>query len=291
MEDVWTIGRVLAWTQERFADSGVRAPRLDAELIIAHALELDRVGLYVRSEQPLVQEERELIKELIRRRLSGEAVAYITGVKEFWGMQFRITPAVLAPRPETEEIIEEARELYRSRQEERLRFVDLGSGSGCLAAALCVEFPMAVGVAIDISEDALEVARHNLDTLGFSDRVDLRAGDMFAALDDSGEKYDMIVGNPPYVPTGQIETLAPEVRNETRIALDGGLDGLDLVRRIVGEASRHIKPGGWLLLEIGAGQDDEVVDIQTGDGLTFEGFRQDLASIPRVAKWRMEGEL
>jgi len=281
----WTIGRVLKWTQEHFAGRGVRTPRLDAELIVAHALDMDRVGLYVQSDQPLVPDERERIKALIRRRLDGEPVAYITGVKEFWGMALRITPDVLVPRPETEEIVEEACKLYQSRATERLRFVDLGTGSGCLATALCAEFPMAEGVAVDISEAALDVARGNLDTLGFANRVEMRKGDMLDALHADDKEFDLIVGNPPYVTTGEIEMLAPEVKSETRVALDGGTDGLDLVCKIVENAHRRLLPGGWLLLEIGSGQDDDVSDIKPGVGLSFSGFRRDLAGIPRVAKW------
>jgi len=289
MPEKWTISRVLAWTGKHFEKMGIRTSRLDAELIIAHALEMDRVALYTQSEKPLLVEERDKIKEFINRRLNGEPVAYITGVKEFWGLTFHVNPDVLVPRPETEEIVEEVRVIYRQSAAEPLRFVDLGTGSGCLAVALCAVFENATGVGVDIVEPALEVARRNADELGFSDRIDFRLGDFFDALETVDAPFDLVVGNPPYVPTTEIRTLAPEVRSETRTALDGGDDGLELVRRIVRDASCYMKPGGWILLEVGAGQDDEVADIDGGSDIVFKGFRKDLAGIDRVARWQKAG--
>jgi len=291
MGEIWTIGRVLQWTKGHFADKGVRTPALDAELIVAHALGLNRVALYTRSDQPLVPDERERIKELIARRLAGEPVAYITGVKEFWGMQFRVNPHVLVPRPETEEIIEEARRMLQSRRNESLRFMDIGTGCGCLAAALCAEFKAASGLATDISQSAIEVARGNIEALGFSARVEFRVGDLFGALMENDGTFDLIVSNPPYVPIGEIETLAPEVKCETRIALEGGVDGLDIARKIIAEAARYLTPNGRLLMEIGSGQSDDISGIETGEGFVFSGFRPDLAGILRVAKWRKAGGL
>lgn len=285
MLEKWTIARVLQWTREHFQTRGLRTPSLDAELIIALALSMDRVGLYIHSEKPLSVEERDRIKELIRRRLDGEPVAYITGVKEFWGMELRVTPDVLVPRPETEEIIEDAGAIFKSHRDDILSFADLGTGSGCLTAGLCAEFPRAVCVAVDISEPALEVARGNIEKFGFSDRVKFRAGDFFSALQEGDAPFDLIVANPPYVPVGEIRDLAPEVKRETRIALDGGADGLDPARRILDDAEKYLNPGGWLLMEIGSGQDESIEEINTGSDFEFRGFRKDLAGINRVARW------
>ena len=148
---------------------------------------------------------------------------------------------------------------------------------------------MATGIATDISQEALEIARDNLETHRFSDRVELRAGDLFGALKENNSPFDLIVSNPPYVPTGEIETLAPEVRCETRIAIEGGLDGLDIVRKIIETAHQYLKLAGWLLIEIGAGQSDEIAGIKAPGELVFSGFRQDLAGILRVAKWLKQG--
>jgi len=284
MKENWTIARVLHWTSEHFAQKGLLTPRLDAELIIAHALGADRVYLYTHGDKPLVARERENIKSLIKRRLSGEPVAYITGIKEFWGMPFEVTPQVLVPRPETEEIIELARQVFGDRGNERLLFLDLGTGSGCIAAALVREFPNSAAVATELSEKALEVARRNFEKLGMSKRIKTRRGDMFGALRPGDGPFDAIASNPPYVPTDQIRDLAPEVRAETRMALDGGADGLDYVRHIVENAPRHLKPGGWLFIEIGARQAEEAASLVTS-ALSFEGFRKDLAGIDRVAMW------
>lgn len=290
MKENWNISRVLQWTWDYFAKKGVRTPRLDAELIIAHALGADRVYLYTHGDKPLVADETERIKSYIKRRISGEPVAYITGVREFWGMTFEVNPLVLVPRPETEEIIELAHQALRDRREEQLLFLDLGAGSGCIAAALLSEFPNSSAVATDLSEGALEVAVRNFEKLGLTDRIKTRRGDMFEALETGDGPFDLIASNPPYVPTSQIRELAPEARAETRAALDGGPDGLDYVRHIVEHSPRHLKPGGLLMLEIGAGQADEVASL-TVEAIAFEGFRKDLAGIDRVAMWRKRADL
>ncbi len=285
MKENWTISGVLQWTWDYFAGKSIATPRLDAELIIAHALGADRVYLYTHGDKPLVAEETERVKSYIKRRVSGEPVAYITGVKEFWGMPFEVNPKVLVPRPETEEIIEGAHQIFRDRRDERLSFLDIGTGSGCIAVALVSEFPHSSAVATELSEEALEVAIRNFEKLGLSDRITTRRGDMFEALELADGPFDLIASNPPYVPTGQIHELAPEVQSETRSALDGGDDGLDYVRHIVEHSPVHLKPEGLLMLEIGAGQADEVSSI-TVEALSFEGFRKDLAGIDRVAMWK-----
>lgn len=277
---------VLRWTAEHFGSKGISSPRLDAELIIAYALGLRRIDLYMRPELPLHDAEREKIRELIRLRLDGEPVAYIIGQKEFWAMPFKVTKDVLIPRPETEEVVEQAHLLLLPRKDEPLRFLDLCTGSGCIAAALAKEFPQSRITATDISRSALSVARENVTALGFSDRITFREGNIYDTLQREDAPFNLIISNPPYVPTGEIETLVPEVRNEPVIALDGGAEGLDVIRRIAAAAGDYLVSGGYLVIEIHEAHGDAMPQINTGPALIHKGSRADLAGLTRVAWWQ-----
>ncbi|MGD8242881.1 MAG: peptide chain release factor N(5)-glutamine methyltransferase [Desulfobacterales bacterium] len=249
----WTILSILEWTTGYFRKCHIETPRLDAEILLAHSLGLKRIDLYLRYDQPLGTDERAAYKRLVQRRAAREPVALIVGQREFWSLDLVVAPHVLTPRPETEHVVEAALAFLQSNAVVPDPLVlDLGTGSGCIAVALAHCFPAARVVASDISRPALATARGNIVRHHLTDRVALVAGsamDMFASTRSC---FDLIVSNPPYIPSADIATLAPEVRDyEPRGALDGGVDGLDAYRRIIPAAATCLRPGGALILEIG----------------------------------------
>lgn len=285
MSEVWTPLRLLEWTTRRFADASVDSPRLAAQILLAHALGIDRVQLYVQYDKPLGPEELGRYRDLVRRRLAGEPVAYLTGRQEFWSLPLAVDARVLVPRRDTETLVELV--LDRVDRSAALAIADIGTGAGPVALALARELPAASLVATDASAEALAVARENAARLGLADRIDLRAGDLLAALGD-GERFDVIASNPPYVASGEIDRLAPEVRREPRGALDGGGDGLDHLRRLVAGAAGHlVSPGGLLALEHGFDQGPAVRALIDATGqFTAAETRADLGGQPRVTSAR-----
>jgi len=278
---VWTVLDVLRWTAQRFSERGVGSPRLDAELLIAHALALPRIGVYTQSERPLSADELERLRELVRRRQGGESVAYLTGRKEFYGIALTVDARVLVPRPDTETLVEEALARIAARAEGAApaRIADVGTGSGAVALALAKHVPGAQVFAVDVSPDALAVASANAEALALA--VTLLEGDLAAPL-SAHAPFDLIVANLPYVPAGDIAGLAAEVRAEPRLALDGGADGLDLVRRLCVAAPPLLAPGGALALEIGAGQADATAALLAAAGFSDVTRRRDLGGVERV---------
>jgi len=240
----WTAGTVLAWAATDFRERGFDRPRLEAELLLAHALRCSRLELYTGHDRPLIAAELAAFREAISRRRAGEPSAYITGTKGFWSIDLAVGPDVLVPRPETELLVEAF--LERSDAE---RVLDLCCGSGCVGLALLRERPGMAVEAVDLSAAACAVARRNAEALGLAQRFSVFEGDLFAPL-PAGTRYGAIVSNPPYVADGEIAGLPPEVRREPRLALAGGADGLDVIRRILGEAPRWLAPGGYLLIEM-----------------------------------------
>lgn len=280
MAETWTVLRVLDWTTQRFADHGAGNPRLEAQVLLAHVLGCDRMGLYTRFDQPLAEEELAGFRGLIRRRLAGESVAYLVGEQEFWSRPFAVDARVLVPRPDSETVIETVLDALPDRAAP-LRLADIGTGSGVLGITLLLELPAATGVLVDVSDDALAVARTNVQRHQLDERVELRQGDLAGPL--AGERFDVIVANLPYVPAGDIAGLDPEVRVEPRLALDGGPDGLDPIRRLVAEAPAILAPAGLLVLEHGFDQDAAVRGILDATGaFTPAATRADLAKRPRV---------
>jgi release factor glutamine methyltransferase len=273
----WTVLEVIRWTAARFTERGLPTPRLDAEILVAHALALPRVQLYVQFDRPLTADELAAIRALIKRRQAGESVAYLVGKKEFWGIDFGVDARVLVPRPDTETLIEEARE--RLAGVEAPRIADVGTGSGAIALTLAKLFPGAGVVAVDVSAGALEVARGNAERLGLS--VTFVEGDLDRPLAPHAP-FSLIAANLPYIPTGDMATLPPEVKSEPALALDGGADGLALVRRLVSAAPALLAPGGALLLEIGAGQAAATADLQREAGFSDVRTRRDLGGVDRV---------
>jgi len=254
--DDWTIIKLLQWTTTYFKENGIEGPRLDAELLLASALGLARIDLYLRHDQPLNEGELSRFRALVKRRAAREPVAYITGVKEFWGLEMMVGPEVLIPRPETECVVEGILEFIKSRNgPEEWRFLDLGTGSGAIALALARSCPTAWVTALDRSCRALAIADRNRRRHNLQDRVHLLAGDWLAPICGPHARFDVIVSNPPYIPSGQIDGLQPEiVIYEPRAALDGGPDGLACVALIIDAAPALLSKGGALFLEIGHDQ-------------------------------------
>lgn len=264
------------------AARGVANARLDAEVLLADVLGVDRVGVYLNFDRPLSEAEISGYREAIRRRGRREPLQHVRGRQEFWSREFLVDPRALVPRADTEVLLEAALEEARGR--ERPRILDIGTGSGILAVTLALELPEATILAVDRSADALALSRENADRLGA--RVEFREGDLFAPF--PGDPFDVVVSNPPYVPQGEIERLEPEVRDhEPRGALDGGHDGLDLIRRIVADAPARLVPDGALLLEIGAGQKGAVEELLRDAGFVGIGSRRDLSGIVRVVVARL----
>jgi release factor glutamine methyltransferase len=262
---------------EQFRTAGIESPELDARVLIGHALGLDHAGLAAAATQQLSDLTASQIERFAARRLAHEPVARIVGVKEFWGLRFTVTPAVLVPRPETETIVELALSLVD--RTAPLRIADLGTGSGAILLALLSELSNAQGVGTDTSAEALDIARANAKELGLLDRVTFVARD-FAATEG---RFDIVVSNPPYIASGDIAHITPEVRDhDPHQALDGGADGLSAYRAIAAIAPRLLAPAGRLIVEIDAGQKDAVTELFAAGGLAIMAVNHDLAGVPRA---------
>ena len=270
---------LLRLTASWLGEKGVPNPRLDAEVLLAHVLGVARIQLYLQFDKPLEPREVEAYREAVRRRARREPVCHITGTREFWSLPFAVDRRVLSPRPETETLVEAA----ARRMGPAGCLLDVGTGSGAVAVALLVERPGWTGFAVDVSEDALEVARANAGRHGVADRLAFCRGDLFGAV--AGRRFDAVVSNPPYVPAGEIDGLDPEVgRYEPRAALDGGEDGLDVLRRIARSAEASLVPGGFVAVEFGAGQGAAVREaFESAGGYASVELVSDLAGRERVA--------
>lgn len=243
----WTVRRAVLWTADFLKSRGADSPRTDAEVLLADALGVDRVRLIIDFEKPLTRDELAAYRARIERRAAGEPTAYILGKREFYGRPFRVDSRVLIPRPETEGLVELA--LADLPADRELRVLDLCAGSGCVGLTVAAERPLARVDLVELDPGAAEVARGNAAALGVAERCRVLVGDLFAPV-AAEAPYDAIVGNPPYVPSGELPGLQREVQREPRLALDGGPDGLELVRRIAAEAPRRLAPGGAVTLEI-----------------------------------------
>jgi len=277
-QKTWTIGSLVKWATDDFRARGIENPRLDAEVLVAHALKMDRTRVIIESLRPLESGELALLRDLVKRRRAREPIAYLRGEREFYGRTFRVDPRVLIPRPDTEALVDVA--LERSAHVSlSMRLLDLCTGSGCVAVTMARQRPTSRVVATDISLDALAVARDNALRLG-AYNVELRASDLFAAVP---ERFDVVTANPPYIATAEVETLMPDVRDfEPRLALDGGDDGLELIRRIVTRAPDHLHPGGVLAMEVGAGEAPAVRELFEAVGFHDVRVDRDYGKIERV---------
>jgi release factor glutamine methyltransferase len=265
-----------------FIENDVPSPRLNAELLLMFALDCERSYLYAHPERELTAAEQYRFDEVVRERSRGCPTQYITGHQEFWGLDLLVSPAVLIPRPETEHVVETAFELvkeYRFAGEGRLRMVDVGTGSGCIALALASELPHIEFHACDISDDALEIARVNAARLGLGNKVLFRKSDLLAAY--AGEKFDFIVSNPPYVGEVDADKVQKQVKEfEPKIAVFSGHEGMDIYRRLIPEAHAALRPGGWFVTEIGYSEEEKVKALLAG--WTDIQVTADLQGIPRV---------
>ena len=278
--EVWTIGAVVQWAAGDFRARGIESPRLDAELLVAHALGTTRIQLIVDAKRTLTEAELGRLRELVRRRRSREPIAYILGTREFWGRPFRVDARVLVPRPDTETLVEAALERTRG-VSLSMRALDLCTGSGCVAISLARDRPTACVFAADLSEDALAVARDNAARLG-AYNVAFRRGDLYDAVEGDA-RFDVVTANPPYVPSGEIATLQADVRDfEPRVALDGGEDGLATVKRVIAGAAPRLVPGGALAVEVGAGESAAAASLFAAAGFADVRVHLDYARIERV---------
>jgi release factor glutamine methyltransferase len=279
--EIWDVLKILNWTKGYLADKGVENPRLEAEWMLCEALSLDRVGLYLNFDKPLSDSELASYRTMVARRGKREPLQYILGSQEFMGLDFQVTPAVLIPRHDTEVLVSEA----VKRSSGAGSILDIGTGSGCVAIALAKELPKAEVCSVDVSADALAVAKSNAEKNGVT--VQFFEGSLFEPF--AGRRFDMIVSNPPYIPASDITTLQQEVRGfEPLSALDGGADGLDFYRSITADASHHLTAGGWLLFEVGAGQAPDVLALLRAAGFSQDSFSaKDPAGIERVVGGRL----
>jgi release factor glutamine methyltransferase len=261
----WTIRRLLEWTSSFFSRKGVDSPRLAAELLLAHVLKLPRIKLYTNYEKVVEEHDLAAYRELVRRAAEHEPIAYLTGRAHFFNLEFEVTPDVLIPRPDTETLVENVIQLIRHQSGmDSPRILDLCTGSGCIAAAVAHHVKGASVVATEINPAAAALARRNVERLGLSERVIVEEGDLFGPLERMVERlpFQLILGNPPYVPTGQIPGLDKNVRDfEPVVALDGGLDGLAIHRRILEEAPGHLSAGAYIFLEIAFDQGELAMQL------------------------------
>lgn len=276
-----TLTLVKAWTQakSRLEAAGLTGPVIDARLLVEAAADATRADIVTDPHRELTPEQEAKLDDFLTRRVGREPVSHILGRKGFWKIMLQVTPDVLTPRPDTETVVEYA--LRDFPETAPWRILDLGVGSGAIILALLAERPAAKGLGIDISEEALAVARDNAASLGLAGRLALLRGDWTAGLE--GAEFDLVVANPPYIATEVIETLEPEVRDhEPRVALDGGADGLDYYRVLAPEILRVLKPGGRFAVEIGYDQKDAVEALFREAGAVFVQTIRDLADRDRV---------
>jgi len=260
----WTILRLLDWTTRFFESKDIDTARLDAELLLAHALECRRIDLYARYDQVPTGEPLAQFREMVRARGQRVPAKYLVGTSEFYSLTFDVGPSVLVPRPETEFLVERALELMAPDAD--ITVADLGTGTGAIAIALATQRPQAHIVATDLSPDALAVAKANAQRHEVTDRVEFREGSWFQAFEPASA-FDVIASNPPYVADHELANAMPEVRDhEPRLALEAGTDGLDALRVLVPGAAAWLVPGGWLIVEIGAGQAKAVTDLAEATG-------------------------
>ena len=278
-DEPWTIRRLLGWTTQHFEKQDIDDPRLTTEILLGHVLKLERVRLYTDLDRPLMKDELATFKALIQRRMAGEPTQYLTGFRQFYARKFAVDARVLIPRPETELLVSQVLELLP--KDAPCRVLDVCTGSGCIAVTIAAERAQASVWATDISEGAAEVARANAETFDVGGRVTVRVGDLLAPVPE-GATFDVVVSNAPYVTSSEMAGLQREVQKEPRLALDGGADGLDLIRRIATDAKRALKSGGTLALEIGDTQGDAVKGLLMRAGYLEVRVDKDLARLDRL---------
>ena len=274
-EKFWTILKLLEWTSSYFKEKNVAEPRTSAEVLLAHAVSQDRLFLYLNYDRPMEPEELSIFRNYIKRRVAGEPNQYITGVQEFWSLPFQVNPDVLIPRPETEILVEAVLDFVHNNEPAAtaLNIVDIGTGSGAIAIALAKELPDAAVVAVDISMQALELARENARNHQVERQLKFVCSDMLSAVSRAVENFGVVVSNPPYVSQADFQQLPREIRDhEPHYALEGGPDGLGVISRIIAQAPAVLCQSGCLFLEIGAGQADSIAQL-VAESKHYQSFR------------------
>ncbi len=276
-----TVASARAWAIEKFKHEEVKSPVLAADLLLGFVLGWSRVQVLGHTEKPVPAQAWTRFENLVRRHASGEPLQHLTGEQEFYGRLFRVTQEVLIPRPETELLVEKAVNLMTHHAHSRIRFVDVGTGSGCIAVSIACEIPKAFGWAIDSSADALRVAVGNANRNGVADRIQYAQADLLECFPPK-PWFDFVLSNPPYVAGEEYANLPADVRDhEPRNALFGGKSGLEIYRRLIPEIGTRLKAGGYMLLELGMGQAEPVGELVERAGLSVESVLNDLQKIPR----------
>jgi release factor glutamine methyltransferase len=278
MPETLPLLEVLRGTERYLADRGVEHPRLNAEHLLAHALRLKRMELYLQFDRALTETERAPLRDMVKRRGAREPLQHVLGTAEFHGRTFTCDKRGLVPRPETEQLVELA--LETTKDKPTAAILDIGTGSGVIALTVALELPTAAVHATDLSPDALALAAENAARHQLTERITFHQADL---LPPGDTRFDLIIANLPYIPADEIASLSPEVRHDPASALDGGADGLDLIRRLIDTAHPRLTPGGALLLEIGAGQADAVNGLLTDRKFRDISLRPDYQNIPRFA--------
>ena len=279
-----TVLEAIQKSAEFLGKRGVESPRLQTELLLAHLLKMPRMKLYLNFDRVLTVPETDALRELIKRRGLREPLQHITGSTSFCGYEMTVNRNVLVPRPETELLAEAGWQFLATRPPESVTALDLCTGSGCIAIALAAKCPPANVVATDISTGALSLARQNAAANGVAERIEFLAGDGFAALPNAATRaFDLIASNPPYIPSAEIATLDPEVRDfDPRLALDGGDDGLVFYRRFAAGAAEYLRPAGKIMLEFGDGQADALKNIFESEKWIVEAVLEDYSHRARI---------
>ena len=281
----WNIKRLLEWTTERFEQASASSPRLEAEILLAEALECQRIQLYTQYDVIPEADPMAKFRDWVKRRSGGEPVAYIVGYREFYSLRFDVTPDVLIPRPETEHLIVAALEAAKGYEDRPLRVVDVGTGSGCVAVTLAKHLPTPhVIAATDLSADALIVARQNAESHEVKERIRFCHGDLLAALPESADPVHLIVSNPPYIGDGEVDTVEDDVKNfEPHGALFAGPTGTEIIERLIEQAPDMLLPGGQLIFEASPTVMDRCVElVNASAGLEFVEVIRDLAGLDRI---------
>lgn len=285
----WTIGKLLEWTKDYLVERGADATsaRLDAEVLLAHARNCQRIELYTAFAEVASDELRQTFRGLVRSRADGTPVAYLVEHREFYSLPFYVNPAVLIPRPETEFLVIRLLDLAKQMGTEKLRIVDVGTGSGVLAICAALYVPECQVVAVDLSPEALAVAKRNAETHGVADRIEFIEGDVLANVSQD-DQFDFVISNPPYVTESEYESLDPQVKDhEPQMALVSGADGTDVIRRLIAQSADRLRSNGWLLFEVSPMIAPSVENLLAEDG-RFDSIdvTKDLAKHPRIFEAR-----
>ncbi|MCX5748968.1 MAG: peptide chain release factor N(5)-glutamine methyltransferase [Candidatus Saganbacteria bacterium] len=286
----WTISSILDWTTGYFEKNGIENPHLEAEILLSHSLGLKRIDLYVQHERVLKDDELATFKKLILRRAKKEPTAYITGKRSFMSLDFDVDSSVLIPRPETERLVEITIDAGKDIKKDRICILDIGTGSGAVSVSLAYYLKNSYITATDISKSAIETAARNAAKHCVSDRITFIHDNIFDSK-YKGDKFDIIVSNPPYIPSGEIKNLQAEIANYEPVqALDGGADGMDFYRNIFAKTHVYLFPSGYLIIEAGIGQSSKIVKM-IDDSVEFETPKvfEDHNGIERVIVSRKTG--